>query len=160
MLTNIGYYALGVGIFHSGVEICGREYCFGGHDYPNITGVFVVEPKVGLPELQLKQSINMGCTNLTQEEIIEVLSTISKEFTGSSYSLLMRNCNHFTEELVRRLTGKSVPLWINRAAKLGNMFPCVVPTEWVEPPEFEDQDIASPTMIMASESAIPEGPKT
>lgn len=42
------------GIFHSGVEIGEKEYCFGGHDVPNITGVFVVEPRVGIPELFLK----------------------------------------------------------------------------------------------------------
>jgi hypothetical protein len=33
------------------------------------------------------------------------------------------------------LTGKQAPGWINRAAKLGTMFPCVIPTEWVEPPD-------------------------
>jgi hypothetical protein len=33
------------------------------------------------------------------------------------------------------LTGKQAPGWVNRAAKLGTMFPCVIPTEWVEPPD-------------------------
>lgn len=48
-----------------------------------------------------------------------------------------RNCNHFTSDFCRRLVGRSAPGWINRAAKIGTMFPCVVPTEWVEPPESE-----------------------
>ena len=50
---------------------------------------------------------------------------------------MFRNCNHFTDELCKRLTGKTPPGWINRAAKLGTMFPCVIPDEWIEPPEFE-----------------------
>lgn len=30
--------------------------------------------------------------------------------------------------------------WINRAAKLGTMFPCVVPQGWIDPPSVEDDD--------------------
>ncbi|KAG2231560.1 PPPDE putative peptidase domain-containing protein [Thamnidium elegans] len=139
-ITHFGYYALGVGVFHSGVEICGKEYCFGGHEVPNLTGVFVVEPKIGIPELTLKQTIDMGTTDLTEKEIEELLLTLSDEFMGPSYNLLSRNCNHFTEEFVERLNNKTVPFWINRAAKLGNMFPCVVPWEWIQPPELSQDD--------------------
>ncbi|KAI8889924.1 DUF862-domain-containing protein, partial [Backusella circina FSU 941] len=138
-LTFIGYYGLGVGIFHSGVEVRGREYCFGGHDMPNMTGVFVIEPKIGIPELLFKRSIDMGTTDLTDKEVEDTLLQLSEEFAGNSYNLLTRNCNHFTEEFVKRLTGGSVPAWINRAARLGNMFPCVVPWEWIEPPELAEE---------------------
>ncbi|KAG2202795.1 hypothetical protein INT47_004819 [Mucor saturninus] len=138
-VTQFGYYALGVGVFHSGVEICGKEYCFGGHEVPNVTGVFVVEPRVGIPELSLKQTIDMGTTDLTEKEVEELLLTLSDEFTGTSYNLLSRNCNHFTEEFVKRLNNKTIPYWINRAAKLGNMFPCVVPWEWIQPPELAQE---------------------
>ncbi|KAI9269699.1 PPPDE putative peptidase domain-containing protein [Helicostylum pulchrum] len=130
----------GIGVFHSGVEICGKEYCFGGHEVPNLTGVFVVEPKIGIPELTLKQTIDMGTTDLTEKEIEELLLTLSDEFMGPSYNLLSRNCNHFTEGFVERLNSKTVPFWINRAAKLGNMFPCVVPWEWIQPPELSQDD--------------------
>ncbi|GAA5797346.1 hypothetical protein HPULCUR_002729 [Helicostylum pulchrum] len=123
-ITHFGYYALGIGVFHSGVEICGKEYCFGGHEVPNLTGVFVVEPKIGIPELTLN---TIGLT-------------LSDEFMGPSYNLLSRNCNHFTEGFVERLNSKTVPFWINRAAKLGNMFPCVVPWEWIQPPELSQDD--------------------
>ncbi|OAD06083.1 hypothetical protein MUCCIDRAFT_17317, partial [Mucor lusitanicus CBS 277.49] len=117
------------GVFHSGVEIGGKEYCFGGHEIPNVTGVFVIEPRIGIPELTLKQTFDMGTTNLTEKEIEDLLLQLSDEFTGPSYNLLSRNCNHFTEEFVFKLTQKTIPAWINRAAKLGNMFPCVVPWE-------------------------------
>ncbi|KAI9475619.1 MAG: PPPDE putative peptidase domain-containing protein [Benjaminiella poitrasii] len=138
-LTQFGYYALGIGVFHSGVEIGEKEYCFGGHDIPNVTGVFVVEPKTGIPELTLKKTFDMGTIDLTENELEDLLLKLSDEFTGPSYNLLTRNCNHFTEEFVERLTHKSIPAWINRAAKLGNMFPCVVPWEWIQPPEFAEE---------------------
>lgn len=43
-----------LGIYHSGVEVAGREYCFGGHEYENLTGVFAVEPKIGPPGVIFK----------------------------------------------------------------------------------------------------------
>lgn len=86
-----------------------------------------------------RQTIDMGTTDLTEKEIEELLLTLSDEFTGTSYNLLSRNCNHFTEEFVKRLNDKTVPYWINRAAKLGNMFPCVVPWEWIQPPELSQE---------------------
>ncbi|KAI8384884.1 PPPDE putative peptidase domain-containing protein [Radiomyces spectabilis] len=157
-LTNCGYL-LGVGIYHSGVEIGGQEYCFGGHEYEYITGVFAVEAKVGPAELFFKQSIKMGYTHLADDEIAHVLQDISKEFVGTSYNLLTRNCNHFTDELCFRLTGKHAPGWINRAAKLGTMFPCVIPTEWIEPPACEAGATRSSTTPSTSPTAI-SSPKT
>ncbi|KAG1458866.1 hypothetical protein G6F56_006293 [Rhizopus delemar] len=149
-LTNVGYYALGIGIFHSGVEIGEKEFCFGGHDVPNITGVFVVEPRTGIPELFLKRTIDLGQTHLTDKEVEELLVRLSDEYSGPSYNLLTRNCNHFTEVFAYELTHRSVPFWINRAARLGNMFPCVVPWDWIQPPECieeeeeEEEEVSEP----------------
>jgi hypothetical protein len=81
----------------------------------------------------------MGTTHLSDKEVEELLLRLSDEFTGPTYSLLSRNCNHFTEEFVKQLNDKNVPTWINRAAKLGNMFPCVVPWEWIQPPELQEE---------------------
>ncbi|KAG1051685.1 hypothetical protein G6F43_006124 [Rhizopus delemar] len=155
-ITNVGYYAFGIGIFHSGVEIGEKEYCFGGHDVPNITGVFVVEPRVGIPELFLKRTIDMGQANLVDKEIEELLLRLSDEFTGPSYNLLNRNCNHFTERFVYELTQKYTPSWINRAARLGTMFPCVVPWDWIQPPECIDDDEEGEEQ----EEREPEAPST
>ncbi|OZJ05996.1 hypothetical protein BZG36_01154 [Bifiguratus adelaidae] len=84
----------------------------------------------------------MGYTPMSREEVMAAVKELSQEYAGNSYNLLTRNCNHFSEELCFRLTGKHAPQWMNRAAKLAAMFPCVVPSEWVEPPEFQDEDDA------------------
>ncbi|CAM0143099.1 unnamed protein product [Umbelopsis sp. WA50703] len=87
-LTNVGYI-LGVGIFHSGVEVNGSEYCYGGHPY-EFSGVFVVDPKVGPPGVLFKQSINMGYSDMDEEQITALIQTLSNEFAGNSYNLLNR----------------------------------------------------------------------
>lgn len=43
-----------IGIYHSGIEIGEHEYCFGGHDYEHVTGVFMVQPKIGPQGLLFK----------------------------------------------------------------------------------------------------------
>ncbi|KAI8981762.1 PPPDE putative peptidase domain-containing protein [Mycotypha africana] len=107
----------------------------------------------------------MGFSNLSQNQIEKILYDISREYVGTSYKLLTRNCNHFSEDLCKRLTGKSSPRWINRAAKLGTMFPCVIPTEWVDPPDavsaVAPSDTAgSPSSLSYSSSTPLHTPKS
>ncbi|GAA5830708.1 hypothetical protein JCM5353_004093 [Sporobolomyces roseus] len=54
---------------------------------------------------------------------------------GTNYNLLQRNCNSFTDELVRRLTGRPAPYWINRAAFIATSFPCIVPSGFIDETE-------------------------
>ncbi|KAA1078954.1 hypothetical protein PGTUg99_013236 [Puccinia graminis f. sp. tritici] len=58
----------------------------------------------------------------------------SPDWHGTSYDLLKRNCNTFSDQLCILLTGKGAPKWINRAAAVGSSFPCLVPAEWIDPP--------------------------
>lgn len=48
------------------------------------------------------------------------------------------NCNHFTSYLVEQLTNRPAPSWLNRAASIGVALPCVVPREWIDPPDSTD----------------------
>ncbi len=64
----------------------------------------------------------------------------SEEFQGTAYNLLTKNCNHFTSYLCHKLTGHPAPGWLNRAASIGVALPCVVPREWIEPPDFDTAD--------------------
>jgi len=41
---------------------------------------------------------------------------------------------------LERLTGRPGPGWLNRAASIGVALPCVVPKEWIAPPDFETAD--------------------
>ncbi|KAL5200665.1 hypothetical protein ABZP36_021868 [Zizania latifolia] len=115
----------GLGIFHSAVEVHGSEYSFGAHDYPS-SGVFEVEPK-NCPGFMYRCSIFIGCTSLNPVEFRDYVQRMASEYHGDTYHLISKNCNHFTDDLSIRLTGKPIPGWVNRLARLGAFCNCLLP---------------------------------
>ena len=133
-------WTMGTALLHSGVVINGREYAYGGHDRPGLSGVYWTKPGQVPPGATFRSEIIHGFTFAAAPEIEATIKDVSAEFMGTSYNLLSRNCNHFTSYLVERLTGRAGPSWLNRAANIGVAFPCVVPREWVEPPPADIAD--------------------
>jgi len=130
-------WALGSSLLHSGVGINGKEYAYGGHDKRGMTGVYWTKPKSEPPGGTFRCEVLQGFTLAPQDEIDAIIKKASEDFQGTSYNILNRNCNHFTSYLCEKLTGRSGPAWLNRAASIGIALPCVVPKEWIAPPDFE-----------------------
>jgi len=133
-------WAIGSSLLHSGVVIGDREYAYGGHDRRGLTGVYWTKPGQEPPGGTFKQSILHGFSFRPTEELDAIIHEASEEFQGTSYNLLTKNCNHFTSYLCEKLTGRSAPGWINRAASIGVALPCVVPREWIAPPDYDTAD--------------------
>ncbi|CAN4081478.1 unnamed protein product [Withania somnifera] len=126
-LTPINGYAywLGLGVYHSGVIVHGVEYAFGAHEHPT-TGIFEVEPKQ-CPGFTFRKSILIGRTDLGPKEVRAFMEKLAEEYSGNSYNLITKNCNHFCGDVCVRLTGKPIPRWVNRLARLGFLCNCVLP---------------------------------
>ncbi|KAI1375712.1 DUF862-domain-containing protein [Hypoxylon crocopeplum] len=133
-------WTVGASLLHSGVVINGKEYAYGGHDQRGVTGVYWTRPKTEPPGGTFRTEILHGFTFATQAEIDSIVRHASDEFLGTAYNLLTKNCNHFTSYLCQKLTGRPGPGWLNRAASIGVALPCVVPRDWIEPPDFETAD--------------------
>ncbi|GAB2291314.1 hypothetical protein Dimus_025572 [Dionaea muscipula] len=118
-------YWAGLGIFHSGVEVHGVEYAFGAHDYPT-SGVFEVEPRQ-CPGFKFRKSILIGTTSLDPKQAREFMEQQAGSYNGDSYHLIVKNCNHFCKDVCYKLTGKKLPKWVNRLARLGSACNCVLP---------------------------------
>ncbi|XP_042517358.1 deSI-like protein At4g17486 isoform X2 [Macadamia integrifolia] len=117
-LTPINNYMywFGLGIFHSGIEVYGVEYGFGAHDFP-ASGVFEVEPQ-SCPGFVYRCSILLGRLNMPASEFRKFIENVSSEYHGDTYHLISKNCNHFTADISYRLTGKRIPGWVNRLARV------------------------------------------
>jgi hypothetical protein len=143
-------WTTGLSINHSGVVINEVEWAYGGHDVEGVTGVYSSRPK-DVPENAIfKCSIDIGICLQSLAEIDAILESIKKDFTGPSYNLLNKNCNHFVERVCMELCKAKPPAWINRIAGIGAMMRRQIPVQmymltsavcvseaWVSPPVAE-----------------------
>ncbi|KAI9849526.1 MAG: hypothetical protein M1837_004146 [Sclerophora amabilis] len=130
-------WTFGSSLLHSGVVVNDKEYAYGGHDQPGKTGVYWTRPRQEPPGATFRSEVLHGFTIRTEEELETIIKEVSSEYLGQSYNLLKKNCNHFTNTLCQRLTSRSAPSWLNRAANIGIALPCIVPPEWLEPPDYD-----------------------
>lgn len=141
--TNDYTTTIGLGVFHTGVEVYGREFAFGGHPYP-LSGIFEIYPRdiddLG-PQFRYKETIELDVTDLPEEDVSKVVECLGKKYPGDGYHLIHKNCNHFAEELVQILCNKPIPSWINRLASAGARLPFLekmLPKEWLTPLALEE----------------------
>ncbi|XP_019190869.1 PREDICTED: deSI-like protein At4g17486 [Ipomoea nil] len=125
-LTTINNYLywFGLGVFHSGIEVHGMEYGYGAHDFSS-SGVFEVEPRT-CPGFIFRRSILLGSTDMSPSEVRSFMEQLSRKYHGDSYHLIAKNCNHFSDEVCMQLTGKPIPGWVNRLARVGSFCNCLL----------------------------------
>ena len=119
----------GMRALHTGVEIVecrqqkdgsckpvgkGYEYAFGS------AGVWKQTPKQ-VPNFEntqatFRKTVDMGMFTMSRRELKRIIGQIQKEYQGENYDLLMKNCNHFSNDLCIRLVNKPIPEEINRLA--------------------------------------------
>jgi len=113
----------GFGVYHTGIEIFGREYCFAGN--PNATGhgICTQTPRETPDESHwvFKESIALGNTLKSQKEIENILIQLQDEFPANEYHVIHKNCNSFSEAVCKKL-GLKFPAHINRAANFGKIW--------------------------------------
>lgn len=56
-----------------------------------------------------RESIVLGTTNFSIFKVNQILRELSREWLGSSYDLLSKNCNHFCDEFCERLGVPKLP---------------------------------------------------
>lgn len=123
--VNDYLYWLGFGVFHSGIEVHGMEYGFGAHDFSS-SGVFEVESKC-CPGFVYRKTLWLGTTEMSREEFRSFIEKLAGKYHGNTYHLISKNCNHFTDDVCKNLTGKPIPGWVNRLARVGSVFDCLLP---------------------------------
>ncbi|MBA0614835.1 hypothetical protein Godav_015074 [Gossypium davidsonii] len=59
-----------------------------------------------------RESMVLGITNFSKLNVNQILQELSREWPGSSYDLLSKNCNHFCDEFCERLGVQKLPAHI------------------------------------------------
>lgn len=121
--SNEYLYGLGLGFYHSGLVVYGKEWTFGSGG-----GIFSTAPKE-VPNAPFRETVVLGSTRLGPSDVDRVIDALRDAFQDGSYNLYKKNCNHFAEALASKLLNRSLPGWVNRMATLGQMFSCLMPDD-------------------------------
>lgn len=120
--ANVALELFGFGLYHTSVGIYDSEFSYGGHDKA-CSGIVVVE-RGKSAGLVLKESLPIGTTHYNDLEIEEIIDYFGLFWHGCDYDPFAKNCNNFTEALVKFICGEKqayVPSYINRFCKLGSI---------------------------------------
>ncbi|KAJ8603506.1 hypothetical protein CTAYLR_005120 [Chrysophaeum taylorii] len=121
--------SVGLGFYHSGVEIDGREYSYA----PNV-GIYDTSPR-SVPNAVFRGTVEMGQFEGGRATLADAIDSLRARFTPSGYDIMTNNCNAFADALVFELTTAHVPPWINRMALLGSCVACLLPRHLLKPPD-------------------------
>ncbi len=149
--SNKYTHAIGLGAFHTGIELNGNEYTFAGG-----AGIFAMTPKVA-PGAVFRESIVLGTLTDAPRALSRALDVLRPRFGPDDYSvrlgggcassqshlihpptqhthtrhtqLVSCNCNHFSSALSMELLGKPIPGYLNRLASFGSFFSCFLPAD-------------------------------
>jgi hypothetical protein len=116
-------------IYHSSILVHGKEFWYGGNIFMSVppmsqhfgptlekSSKMKLQQSTYLPHLK---SVHIGYTLMTLDEIVAYQGEdMSAKFTRSSYDVLTRNCNHYSNNLAQVLCGKSIPDVITQQPKL------------------------------------------
>lgn len=95
------------GIWHTGIVVYGQEFYFGG------TGGIECCPPCGTVLGQPDVKHTVGHTEIPYEIFIDYLMDLSRTtYRPVDYHILDHNCNTFSSELARFLTGNDIPSYV------------------------------------------------
>ena len=115
----------GFGTYHTSLDVGGFNYSFAATS--GITKTKAIDPTSPQalsscpPGVSYTQSLILSSSSPSPSSLSKILNSLSKTFTPTSYHLLNRNCNHFTEALTLSLNLPSYPPYLNRCARTGTL---------------------------------------
>lgn len=144
---NSALYSLGLGVYHSGIEVDGREFTFASG-----SGVFSHAPRGAQGGAKFRERVYVGDVAITSAEIDACVARLKPDWPGSKYNVLTCNCNHFADALCTLLVGHGIPLWINRLSGIGAFFSCCIPSSMLgnAPVQSESSQEAAASSSSAS----------
>eukprot|EP01129_Flabellula_baltica_P014825 TRINITY_DN721_c0_g1_i2.p1 TRINITY_DN721_c0_g1~~TRINITY_DN721_c0_g1_i2.p1 ORF type:complete len:319 (-),score=77.66 TRINITY_DN721_c0_g1_i2:47-1003(-) len=136
-LGNVNNYSmtLGMGAFHTGIEVFGNEWSFA-----DPIGIFSCDPKDS-PIGQYRATIELGETHFkSHDAVLQYLERIKEDWDSGTYHLISKNCNHFCNTLSLELVQKKLPKSVMRLGKFAKRFKGIIPTSVLTPKIAQEEE--------------------
>jgi len=108
--------AVGTGAFHGGLEVYGTEWSYGYT--ASGSGVFSCPPK-GCTAHNFRESHKIGETTMSESEVKSIIEQLQKDWPGTDYDLLRKNCVIFSDTLSKSVGAGPLPAWLTNLAGAG-----------------------------------------
>lgn len=120
-LNNVCKEAIPMGgVFHTAVQVYGDEE-WGYGQYEKGCGVYSCPAGKNLM-FTYRERVVLGRTNCSAAKVSQILKELSQEWPGGKYHWLSKNCNDFSNELLKKLGVPKLPAWVNRFADAGDYY--------------------------------------
>ena len=125
---NYIFQLVGLGIYHSSIEIDSLEYSFGASE-EDVAGFYINKFGVISKQLTLKEKIYMGNTIYSKNNIERLLALESPYWMGRTYDPFLKNCNNFTQHFLKLILFNNIdyPAYVNRICKYAHVFSSFYP---------------------------------
>ena len=119
---------VGIGIYHTSIEIDSLEYSFGSSE-EDVPGFYINKTGETSKLLTLKERLYMGNTIYSKSNIERLLALESPYWMGRSYDPFLKNCNDFTKHFLKLILFDNInyPTYINRICKFAHVFSSFYP---------------------------------
>jgi hypothetical protein len=137
MQANCLLEQLGIGLYHTGIEIkyvCDRhsniEYQFiCCSENPHETGVCSIRPGTG--GFPFNRKVPLAILPVPRERFDQIFRQLEAKYTVGRYNLFGNNCNHFVADFVLQLTGIVLPNYLFRMTNFLGLFSCCLPDNYL-----------------------------
>mmetsp|Transcript_23941 Transcript_23941/g.54016 ORF Transcript_23941/g.54016 Transcript_23941/m.54016 type:complete len:266 (-) Transcript_23941:165-962(-) len=154
---NESLRAVGIGLYHSGVEVHGKEWAYSARN-----GVFAHTPQkppgAVTAGVTLHSTIEVGETSASPLDVDSICRKLeSSLFPPKRYQIIQNNCNHFSNALCVELTGHGIPSRVNRiagcASSCGDCIPSLIGAEIQVPASVHSAVGSVPSQVMQREGS-------
>ena len=101
---------LGLGFYHSGIEVNGIEYI-----YVEGAGIIKVQPK-NIKFGTFRKSVKLGELKMSSYDIQYEIYNLLLNYKNNDYDIILKNCNSFSDSICLKLFNKHIPSFVNRWA--------------------------------------------
>jgi hypothetical protein len=109
-------HKLGVTLYHTAIEYDNTEYAFGFINREKISGIYDIKP-MSFNDGTYVESIVIG--KASRRNFFVNLEKLKSFYLGNTYNFIMKNCNHFTNDISKILFNKDIPIKYRSFLKFG-----------------------------------------